>query len=369
MVSGRGEIRSLEHGVAAQRVAPPDDQEKVTRPLLAAALIVRDEAELLPGCLESLAGVVDEIHVHDTGSVDGTRELTARYGVILTRGDWSDDFAAARNAALAQCSAQWVLAVDADHRVTADPGGLRRLLTEAGADVLRVDVDDAHHAGPYRQLETRLYRPDAVSWHGRVHERLVRPDGAAPVRATVPAPVLELTHLGHATRADLVRRSERNSVLARRMLDELAAGAAPDRQRIARALLDLGRDCAAADRWQQAVDVFESLRELFPATPEWVQATDALARLVLASGYDRLCLVLVGQLRSAGAAPAYCDWLAAQAMAQLGDPHEAAALLAGVTAVVDTAGRRRDPIALWELSALIERLRILAPAGKPETRG
>src|SRR5436309_592892 len=33
------------------------------RPLLAAALIVRDEAAALPDCLASLAGVVDEIHV------------------------------------------------------------------------------------------------------------------------------------------------------------------------------------------------------------------------------------------------------------------------------------------------------------------
>jgi hypothetical protein len=79
----------------------------------------------------------------------------------------------------------------------------------------------------------------------------------------------------------------------------------------------------------------------------------------------KACLVLVDQLRTAGAAPAYCDWLAAQAMAQLGDPHEAAALLAGVTEVVDTAGRHRDPAALWELASLVERLRILAPVGPP----
>jgi len=52
-------------------------------------------------------------------------------------------------------------------------------------------------------------------------------------------------------------------------------------------------------------------------------------------------------------------------MAQLGDPHEAAALLAGVTEVVDTAGRRRDPAALAELTSLVERLRTLAPVGPP----
>ncbi len=332
---------------------------------LAAVLIVRDEAEHLPGCLESLGGVADETRVHDTGSRDGTPELAAWLGATVTRGEWADDFAAARNDAAAG-AAGWVLALDADHRVTADPDGLRRFLAESPAEALLVEVDDAHHARPYRQLETRIYRPGAARWAGRVHERLVRPDGSAPVRATVPPALLSLRHLGHATYGDRIRRAERNLTLARRTLDELAAqGATVDRREVARTLLALGRDCAAAERRQEAVDTYELIREMFPGTPEWLQATDGLARIVLANGYDKVCLVLAEQLRAAGAAPAYCDWLAAQALAQLGDPHQAAELLAGVTEVVDTAGRRTDPAALREVTALVDRLRALAPTGTP----
>ncbi|MFI5936454.1 glycosyltransferase [Actinoplanes sp. NPDC051494] len=342
-------------------------------PLLAASIIVRDEAELLPACLESLAFVVDEIHVHDTGSTDDTPEIAARYGAGVTRGGWSDDFAAARNEAQREhpatwvpatwVPATWVLAVDADHRVTADPRALRRVLAEATTDALTVEVDDAHHSGSYRQLETRLYRPDRLSWSGRVHERLIRPDGSAPERTPVPVTALRLRHLGHATYPDRIRRAERNLALAQRTVDDLAAqGRDADRRQIARTLLALGRDYAAADRHQQAVDTFETLRDLFPGTREWLHATDALARIVLASGYDKICLVLVAQLRDAGAPRAYCDWLAAQALAQLGDPHEAAALLSGVTEIIDTTGRRRDPAALRELRTLIDRLRVLTPA-------
>ena len=317
---------------------------------LAASLIVRNEARNLPACLESLAAVVDEIHVYDTGSTDETLQLAT------AKGPWQEDFAAARNAAQEGWSATWVLAVDADHRVTADVPELRKLLRQTGAETLLVQIDDAHHAGHYRQLETRLYRPDAVAWTGRVHERLVRPDGSDPTSATVPAEIMKIRHLGYATHADLLRRAERNLALGRVSLGDMDLA---DHCQIARTLLDIGRDCVAAEQWQQAVDTFESLRELFPGTTEWVQATDSLARVVLASGYDEICLVLVGQLREAGASPAYCDWLAAQAMAQLGDPHQAADLLAGVTEVVDTAGRRRSPAALKELSALVERLRVL----------
>ena len=67
--------------------------------LLAAALIVRDEEANLPACLASLDGVVDAIHVYDTGSVDSTVSVALSFGAHVTRGRWDDDFAAARNTA------------------------------------------------------------------------------------------------------------------------------------------------------------------------------------------------------------------------------------------------------------------------------
>jgi hypothetical protein len=325
--------------------------------LLAAVLIVRDEATSLPACLSSLDGVVDEVHVYDTGSVDGTAEVATGHGARLVRGRWSDDFAAARNAAAEACDAEWILAIDADHRVTAH-ADLRRFLGSCRASAAAVEVHDLHHAGSYRQFETRLYRPAAVSWSGRAHERLT---GAGLSLASVPSPVFALRHLGHVTHAERVRRAVRNMSLTQLMLDEVDRG---DRPRIAYVLLSLGRDCAAAERWQQAVDTFEMVRELFPGTQEWVEATDALARIMLASCYDKVCLVLVEQLREAGAPASYCDWLAAQALAQLGDPQEAARLLAGITDIVDTTGRRHGRANLKELTALVERLRTLTAVGR-----
>ncbi len=344
------------------------------RALLAAALIVRNEADDLPACLASLAGLVDEIHVHDTGSTDGTAELAARLGARVTHGRWTDDFAAARNAAQQGWTADWVLSIDADHRYTGDAARLRELLAGGNVvslavarsapresvddyDALRVDIDNAHDELPYTHTEARLYRPGAVRWLGRVHERLVTAAGGRPRTADLSRGLLVLEHLCYADPAARVAKAIRNADLARLALDELsAAGLDADRAELARTLLDLGRSQVGAGRKQEAVDTFEMLRELFPGTPEWLQATDFLARLVLAAGLDDACLVLVDQLRTAGAPRSYCDWLAAQALAQLGDVAAAAALLADLTEVVDTAGRRPDPRALAELRDLVARL-------------
>ena len=64
-------------------------------------LIVRDEEKNLPRCLASVRGVFDEIVVVDTGSQDRTAEIARSFGARVFDFVWVDDFAAARNEALA----------------------------------------------------------------------------------------------------------------------------------------------------------------------------------------------------------------------------------------------------------------------------
>jgi len=48
--------------------------------LLTAALIVKDEEKHLAACLRTIAGIVDEIVVVDTGSSDHSRQIAASNG-------------------------------------------------------------------------------------------------------------------------------------------------------------------------------------------------------------------------------------------------------------------------------------------------
>ena len=42
-------------------------------------MIVKDEAAILARCLDSVADLMDEIIIVDTGSTDNTKEVAARY--------------------------------------------------------------------------------------------------------------------------------------------------------------------------------------------------------------------------------------------------------------------------------------------------
>jgi tetratricopeptide (TPR) repeat protein len=140
---------------------------------LSATLIVRDEEPVLEACLISLAPVVDEIVVVDTGSIDRSAELARDHGAKVFAFAWCDDFSAARNFAIEQASSAWCLYIDADERVRCnDPQALRSALSEPEAIAARVRFHPRTGFTAYR--EYRLHRRDPrLRFQGRVHETMV----------------------------------------------------------------------------------------------------------------------------------------------------------------------------------------------------
>lgn len=86
----------------------------MNKPSLSLCMIVRDEEEQLPRCLDSVKSVVDEMVIVDTGSTDRTIGIAEQYGAKVIRHQWSNDFAAARNAGLEKAGGDWILVLDAD---------------------------------------------------------------------------------------------------------------------------------------------------------------------------------------------------------------------------------------------------------------
>jgi|GEM_PF-3363574 len=155
-------------------------------PSISLCIIVKDEEELLPGAIESVKGLVDQIVVVDTGSVDRSVEIAEAAGAIVVLHRWTGDFAAARNAALGHVTSDWILVLDADERLASGSFEAIRKAVNSGVEFhcgmlplhnateLEASFEDVV-AGKSRigepVLLPRLLRMDSdLKWAGVVHE-------------------------------------------------------------------------------------------------------------------------------------------------------------------------------------------------------
>jgi glycosyltransferase involved in cell wall biosynthesis len=235
-------------------------------------VIARDEAGTLGRCLESAAAAVDEIVVLDTGSRDATVTVARAYGANVLEAPWTDDFAAARNLALAQASGAWVLVLDADETLTPDAAeALAGTIAEAGAPALRLPIEEIGPSGDVEtvHLAVRLFRRGpAHRWQRTVCERVT---AAATEYVALP-----IRHHGYADVTLRYDKLDRNRSLLERAVS--ASPADPElRQRLAWTLLVLGDPYAAAAHAEAALRRTRS-------TMTGLLAIDTLARARLAAG-------------------------------------------------------------------------------------
>ncbi len=86
---------------------------------ISVCMIVKNEEHRLAKCLDSLSGIADEIIIVDTGSMDDTKEIAARYTDKIFDFKWIDDFSAARNFAFSKAGCEYIYSADADEVIDA----------------------------------------------------------------------------------------------------------------------------------------------------------------------------------------------------------------------------------------------------------
>ncbi len=77
-------------------------------------MIVKNEEAVLSRCLDSIADLMDEIIIVDTGSTDRTKEIAARYTGRVYDFKWTNDFSAARNFSFSKATKDYIYTADAD---------------------------------------------------------------------------------------------------------------------------------------------------------------------------------------------------------------------------------------------------------------
>lgn len=151
-------------------------------PSLGLCMIVKNEEKMLPGCLDSVKGIVQEIVIVDTGSSDSTVDIAHRYGANVVCINWEQSFSHARNVALKNAKSDWLLLLDADERL--DQQGIPAILNF----IVTTDLDGAHlvmhnrigkdGSGVSVHQALRLLRNNGqYQYVGAIHEQIRRFDG------------------------------------------------------------------------------------------------------------------------------------------------------------------------------------------------
>jgi glycosyltransferase involved in cell wall biosynthesis len=152
---------------------------------ISACLITLNEERNLPRCLASVAPLVDEIVVVDSGSTDATTAIAKKFGARVIHQDWLG-YVGQKNFALAQAAHPWVLSIDADEEISPElAAAIRRVKSDPDADAPAAPVGYefsrmvfyrnkwVRHGDWYPDRLVRLFRRDKARFTGgRVHEKL-----------------------------------------------------------------------------------------------------------------------------------------------------------------------------------------------------
>jgi glycosyltransferase involved in cell wall biosynthesis len=217
-------------------------------------MIVRDEADHLDACLRSLRGLVDQIVVVDTGSVDDTVAVARAHGALIDHLPWQGDFATPRNRSLDLASGEWILYIDARVR-EGDQQARRELIASAREFVaLRVPLVPRVGWTPYVEYRLWRHRPE-IRFSGRMHESIVPAIHETAEREglrVANSDVLTLDHFGYEENQHLKHARDEPILLA--ALEEH-----PDRvfyyDHLARIYEAQGRDAEAVAMWMRGIEM------------------------------------------------------------------------------------------------------------------
>jgi hypothetical protein len=253
---------------------------------IALVMIVRNEEACIARCLTSAMAHVDEVIVLDTGSTDDTVRIASDLGARVHQMAWIDDFAAARNAALAHANADWNLVLDADEWLVEGGATLRQEAEAATASgqpflgLLPIHSEvqaPATGATPAGQTAESVLSwiprllPLGVRYVGRIHEQ---PASDLPRRKLS----VQIAHDGY-NRDKMIRKAGRN----RRLLIE-AVAAEPENPYL---LYQLGKDYDIYAEPALALDCYE--KALHRVKPNQGYRVDLVVRTIV-------CLTRTGAL-------------------------------------------------------------------------
>lgn len=186
-------------------------------------MIVKNEERLLARCLDSVADLMDEIIIVDTGSTDQTKEIAARYTDKIYDFEWVQDFSAARNFAFSKATKEYIYSADADEVLDEENREVFRQLKETLLP--EIDIVQMYYANQLsfgtiynfdKELRPKLFkRLRTFTWAEPIHEQVI----LEPVIYDSDVAILHMPEDNHKDRdlASFVRMTESGQRLSKRL--------------------------------------------------------------------------------------------------------------------------------------------------------
>ena len=196
----------------------------MSRASLSLCMIVKNEADMLGDCLESIADIADQIVVVDTGSKDDTIKIAKQFNAEIHHHEWQNNFAKARNQSLQYATGDWIFWMDADERLLPESRSelIKLLKPESRALAYKVQIKNLQ-----KDKETYIFSDGhrlftnnkGICFNGRIHEQIS--PSIKEIGGTIKNSSINLLHLGYSYTGEKEnRKNSRNRYLLKKMVEE-----------------------------------------------------------------------------------------------------------------------------------------------------
>ncbi len=144
-------------------------------------MIVKNEERVLERCLNSVADLMDEIIIVDTGSEDRTKEIAQKYTDKIYDFVWTGSFSDARNYAFSKAGCDYIYSADADEIL--DEENRQRFRQLKAAILPEIDIVQMKYANQLEfgtiynfdeELRPKLFkRVRTFQWNEPIHETII----------------------------------------------------------------------------------------------------------------------------------------------------------------------------------------------------
>lgn len=147
--------------------------------MISAVIITYNEASKIEECIHSLSSVCDDILIIDAQSTDQTTTLAASLQARVITKSW-EGYGAARNYGAQHAYHDWILAIDADERLSPELADNIARLTLEGKQIYTCNRLTRYcgrwirHGVWHPEWKSKLYQRHSYQWDLRtVHESLI----------------------------------------------------------------------------------------------------------------------------------------------------------------------------------------------------